>query len=271
MRLSIRGLFGLTFLVALGLLVWKTGLETRRDELRMQVLKEEIELSQQGLRLDSPALHQAILRAEDEFDSMAALRERSESHFESLREKYSTMEARGANVLSLRGVPSLKTGAGPAPIVFRLLVPTERPVWLKFGVHTIQPSQFSRSVFPEEDLVSQSPFEASGPFEVRLASGDHKLTITIGTATNGALPVTLKLDDGILLQTDYVSATVSGTSSSHVSGISQIDVRPKRALPWLITAHLDDDNPPAPKYGFSIALSEQSSEFAVFPGESKMD
>lgn len=273
MKFSIRTLLAFTFLVALALLTWRTFEDARRDEARAQRLQAEIKLLEARGRLDQPGLDQAILHTRDEFESLKEMREHSLAHFDLLRDKYSGIEPRGAGVLSIRGLPSMQVGDRTAPIVFRMLIPDERPVWLKFGVHMVKPNvTASRGSDAEDDLITKSPFEASGPFEQRLPPGDQMLKIVSGAATDGALPIEITLNDKVLLRTSFVADDVTGSGSGHISVPSQFDVGPRQDLPWLLTVDLTHrtqtsggDSPDT--HAFSVWLSDRSSNFKGFPGE----
>jgi hypothetical protein len=162
---------------------------------------------------------------------------------------------------------------GPAPVVFRMLIPEERPTWIKFGVHKAKQSvNSSRSSEMDDDLLSESPFGASGPFEKRLPIGDHTLEIVTGRAKDGALPIAISINGEILVSTSFVSADVSGNGTTYISAPSQIDFGPRRDPPWLYSANMNHHKPAsAPErsdtHGFSVWLSDHSSKFQEFPGE----
>jgi hypothetical protein len=267
MTFSLRDLLALVFLAALGLLAWRSGDDARREKLRLAQLQDKIKALEAEVRWDQPALHQAILHTHEEFQPLGAMRERSLAHFDVLREKYSVMEPREANVLSLRGVPSLPPDSGSAPVLYRLLVPPERDVWLKFAVHVAEKSgQQSKTLDEARDLLSESSLGASGPFEVPLPPGEHWLRIVTGPAREGALPVLISLDETVLLRKSFISADVRGTSSSYTSALTQFDVHPRDDLPRLLTAKMGlEQGSTEPAYAFSVWLSDRTSNFARFP------
>ena len=165
----------------------------------------------------------------------------------------------------------LQTGNGPAPISFRMLVPPQRTVWLKYGVHpTKRNTQSGRGSEQESDLLTESPFEDNGPFEMRLPAGDQILTIMMDAAEDGSLPFTITLDDTVLLSSAYVVPEVSGAGWSSISGAIQIDFDLQRPLPCLMTINMslrDPESGPrlSKPYGFSMWLSDHSSDFGEFP------
>ena len=273
MRFSIREMLALMFLVSLGMLAWRTSEDAIRDKARLAQLQAEIKSLEARLRLDQPALQQAIMREHEEFQPIHAMRERSVRHFDQLRQKYSTLEPPGGDVFSIRGIPSLKTDTGPAPVIFRMFVPEKRTIWLKFGVHMVKHSVHStRTPDDVHDLLTVSPFKDSGPFEIQLPSGDQTLRIATGHAADGFLPLIMTLDDKVLLRTSFVAADVAGMGSSHISAPSQIDFDPQRDLPSLLTGHMSLRTPasgiePVNTHAFWVWLSDRASNFARFPGE----
>lgn len=276
MKFSIRELLAVTLLVVLGMLVWRASRDARRDESRLTRLRSEIEALEAQLRLDDPTLHQVILNRRDEFMSLRSTRQRAVEHFELLRAKYSTMQQPEPGVLAIRGVPSLAAGSGRSPTTFGLWLPAEREVWLQFGVH--QEKHGSRRFqTPEErkGLLTDSPFDHSGPFERRLPPGRHTLSITTGPAGDEGMPVVIQWDGDELLRSTFVTDDMSGGSGSWISGRSQLEFGRDEAMPWLMTQHFDPShepgNPPPATYGFSVWLSDESSGFADFPGEARAD
>jgi hypothetical protein len=151
-----------------------------------------------------------------------------------------------------------------------MLVPTERPVWLKFGVHPAEEHRHaSRTSDDERDLLTQSPFEPSGPFELRLTPGDQTLSIAVGSARDGSLPIVIHLNERALLKASFVSADVNGAGWGHTSATSQVDFGSEQQLPWLMTASMNlRSSPSGMTHAFSIWLSDRSSNFKRFPAES---
>lgn len=273
MRFSIRALLALTFLAVLVMLVWRTARETTRNQEHLTRLQKEIKDLELNVRLNEPALHQAILRSRHEFDSVRELRQRSIEHYESLRQKYSGIETPEAGVLAIRTIPSLQTGAVQPPITFRIWVPEDRAVWLKFGVHQADRSvQSSRESEKADDLLTNSPFEDSGPFELQMPPGDQMLEIGTEPAGEGAVPLTITLNDNVLLRSAFVSSEATGANASYISGRSQINFGKNQPLPWLLTGRMNlgyytSGEEPILTHAFSLWLSNQSGSFANFPGE----
>ncbi|MCA9145688.1 MAG: hypothetical protein H6821_09795 [Planctomycetaceae bacterium] len=273
MKFSLRTLFAFTFLVALALLAWRMFQDSRRDESRLQLLNAEIKSLEARVRLDDPAIHRVILSKVDELEPLHAMRERAVTHFDVLQEKYSGVEERGSDVLSIRGLPALRRHDEPVRVLFRMIVPRQRSVWLKFGVHQVERNvNSSRGSDQEDDLLSESPFDVSGPFEMQLQPGDQTLSVFAGEAKDGSLPVEIALNDKLLFRSCFESPDVTGTGLIHISAPSQIDFDSRRDLPWLLSTNInvESEGPDTERelaYAFSIWLSDHSSDFKGFPGK----
>lgn len=262
MTFSIRELLALGFVVALSFLTFRTFVDTSQQRARLTQLQVEVQTLEAELLFSGP-----ISQIEDEFAPLHTSSERAVEHFPQLREKYSTIQPRGPGVMSVRSIPNFDSDR----IQYRIIVPEGRSVWLKFGVHMVSTTtSSSRESDKEDDLLTASPFEHNGPFEIELSPGDHTLTVTTDEVDAGVLPVTVDWDDETLLQTDFVSTDVSGKGGPRISAKKQIDYPSNRQLPWLLTVDMDLRDPstgnrPTQTHAFSIWLSDHSSEFTEFP------
>jgi hypothetical protein len=271
MRFSIREMLAFTFLVALALLAARICVDAMRDGERLTRLQNETMMLQIGLRTDQPSLHQALLHTQDEIESLRAMRERAIEHFPVILQKYSTIEPRGADVLSIRSIPTLRVADEPSPTIFRLLIPEARPVWLKFGIHlTKRGVSSSRSSETEDDLLTTSPFTETGPFEMQLPAGDLMLDVTIASVEEGRLPVVVTLNNEVLLHSEFVSGHVTGWGGGSIGAQTQLDFDRRQKVPWLVTYDMGLDTRQfqgdgSMDHAFSVWLSDHSSNFANFP------
>lgn len=265
MRFSVRAVFVLTFLVALGALAWMTAGRSNRKQAEVQQLRNEVNALRAGLFVDQPARQQAKLREFDEYRSLQVMRDAALEQFDLLHEKYCLLEQREADVLSMRSVPSLPANNGSAPAVYRLLVPQQRPVWLKFGVHPGRVSVGSASEADARKFLSRSAYEPSGPYELRLPPGDHTLSISKGTVREEALRLVIQFDEEVLLRAALVKEGLSGMHSNVVTARSQIHYAPQRPLPRLMSlrGHVDSGETDE----CLVWLSGKSSNFQEFPGD----
>ena len=270
MQFSIRSLLAILLLCGILFpLVMGLG-QVRRDEAMLRQLANEIDLHRQRLALNDPQRKLIKQHQQEEYASLRSLRDAAETHFVSVQEKYGKIEPRGPNVLSLRTVPQLSLDAAPSPVVFRLLVPKERQVWLKYAV--IQ--RTNRNGTPEKhDQIDQPPidtgFDHNGLYEVRLRPGERILAIQSGPVVANVLPIAMRLDEKDLLSTRFSDDGVPSTGSFHVSGRKQIDFEERRQLPWLLNVNVtiksEGGSREEAPYAGCFWLSDRSSGFDAFP------
>lgn len=274
MRFSIRSLLaimllcGIVFPLLLGLS------QVRREEAMRAQLHNEIQLLRERLALDDPKRKLVKQRQREEYESLRALRDTAEQHFTSIQEKYGKIEARGSDTVSLRTIPQLSLHGGIEPTVFRLRVPADRDVWLKYAVVTRKVKDY---VSDELDQLDQPPtntgFQHNGLYEVRLSPGERILEVHTEPVTGHDLPIAIRLDDAALLNTRFSGDGVPTNGSYHISGRKQIDFDAKRELPWLLNVNIrverDDGTREYVPDVACLWLSDRSSNFDRFPGSEK--
>ncbi|PAY17616.1 hypothetical protein CKO51_20535 [Rhodopirellula sp. SM50] len=70
----------------------------------------------------------------DQYQSIGRMREKAQEKFADLQLKYGGLVDRGGSVVSFRSVPSIQIEEESPPIIFRVIVPEDRAVWLRYGV-----------------------------------------------------------------------------------------------------------------------------------------
>lgn len=272
LRFSIREMLALTFLAVLAMLVWRSWRDAQFDQARLETLRNEVASLEATARVDHPAVHQAMLNTRDEFEPLQAMRQRAVEHFDLLLRKYSTIDPPPADTLALRIIPTLQVGRDPAPVIYRLVVPTQRPVWLKIGVSVAQDKSGSSSAELDEDRVwlHESPLSLSGPFELQLKPGDQRLKIYIGSADESSMPVQVMLNDQVLLDAVFAASDPAHKSVVWASPKTQVNYGPHQPLEHFFSVHLEGLHPtsqaaPPVKYELNLWLSDRPSGFSRFP------
>ncbi len=79
--------------------------------------------------------------------------------------------------------------------------------------------------------LTDSAFERSGPYQLRLPAGDHLLSFLRGPIRDGRTPLLVTLDDQVLLHTQLVGEGLSDRGTSHLAAASQIDYGPETFPP----------------------------------------
>ncbi|QDV47767.1 hypothetical protein Enr13x_76790 [Stieleria neptunia] len=270
MRFSIRSLLAIMLLCGISFPLVSGIRDLRRDEAMRSQLRREIETLRERLALDDPQRQRIKQHQRDELTSVRAIRERAERQFETIQQKYGGIEVRGTDVLSLRTVPQLRRDRTQPPVVFRVRVPTERDVWLKYAV--IPAEGVSRSpdqLDQRHDPPADSGFAHPGHYERKLEPGEHLLAVQTGPVRGKVLPVAIRLGDKPLLDTEFSGDGIPSTGAYHISGRKQIDYPPQRRLPWLLSVkvklRLEDDSRRDAAFDGCLWLSDRSSGYDPFP------
>ena len=270
MRFSIRSLLAILLLCAISFPLVSGIADLRRDEEIQMQLRVEIEALRERMALDDPQRQRIKQHQRDELTSIRTMREQAERQFETLQQKYGGIDVRGPDVLSLRTVPQLRRDKTQPPVVFRIHVPTDRDVWLKYAV--IPAEGVSRSpdqLDQRQDPPVGSGFVHPGHYEVKLEPGEHLLAVETGPVRGKVLPASVRLDDKPLLETEFSGDGIPSTGAYHISGTKQLDFPPPRRLPWLlkikVDLRLDDDSRRDASFDGCLWLSDRSSGYAPFP------
>lgn len=271
MTFSFRELLALLLVIGLGLLAWRTQRAARHDQAALAALRSELQELEALTAVGQPDVHQALLAEQDERDLLRSERQTAEEAFARIRDKYGALAPPSPGELALRRVPSLPVD-DETPIVFRLSVPEDRPVWLCFGVRPGTPN-VQRSATPSElvkSLLRESPSSVTGPLETQLTPGEHLLTFARGRLSDDQQSLWVELDERKLLETTFQSVGLEKTGITSISAMDQLNFGAQHSLPWLATTSLqvksDAASTEAGKaYELLVWLSDQAQGFEPFP------
>lgn len=260
MKFSIRTLLKITAVIALVALSFTKIAQLQSAKLRLKMAKVET----QSLTVELAKLKVAHKEAV----SMDSAREAAVAQFEVLLKKYTTLEPRDPGTFSIRSVPQLiSLSSEPEPRVFRLRIPEDRPVWLKWGmVHG-----GSLTAYKESQLVEDSAMEHPGPYAIQLPHGDHILKFTRGynsrARAQGQLPFKLVINDQVLIDTVYRSIELIGGTAS-IAARAQVDYNADGDLSGLINAKIKDLDPDGDtELAVNVWFDDKGGEeFQPFPG-----
>lgn len=264
MRFSLRSLFLLVTLLAGSLLAVSGYDGVARDRSRVEELNNEIEDLSQALLISDPQRHLALVHSLEEFDSLHAIREQMVTNAGAVRERYSGLEKRHAETLSLRRIPVLEVDPSCTRLEFKLIAPATRPVWLKFAVHSADTQPSNGPSNDQSDVwMKTSPLENSGPFEFKLLPGEQLLSLCEKRLEDGRRLISLKMGQQPLLETNYLQES-TGHSTSSISAPNQLDFEANQDLPWLLTFDIETNSTNQSRsnpFAYSIWLSDQPSQF----------
>ena len=266
---SLRSLFALIVVAALGFFTWGFVQGVQDEKNRLATILNEIESAKTELAetesrsawLAKPVLQQAM---QDEYAAIQSLREQSEAHLPWLLDKYASIEPRGPDILSIRRLPAI-SGFSETPIVYRIYAPPEREVWLKCGMKTIAYGSDSGTEPPASSQVIQRRLSDIGRYEQRLSPGEHAVSITWGSYDGDQIRIRVTLDSSVLIDSN-LPYRLSGSLQTRIEG-RQYDYQEFLELP-LVGINLDspdDENPPN-RFDYDVRLSAQASDLPPFPG-----
>ncbi|MBL8891508.1 MAG: hypothetical protein JNL67_16125 [Planctomycetaceae bacterium] len=265
MRFSLRSLIVASLLVAGVLLATGSFYGLEQERRRLAKISSELSQLEPSLLVDFPQRHQALVHSLHNFSSLRSLREQATSHVESIRNRYSGIERRGPDVLTIRTIPGLRGAQVLSSHEFKLFVPESRPVWLKFGVHPTESVKGLSNPGDEyTDWLTSSVLSKSGPIQFQLPPGELLLTTEERLDKNMRV-ISISVDQNVVFETQYVPRAPN-VSTSTLSASSQVDFEPEEKLPWLLTCEIATNlsTSTAPNAdSYSIWLSGQPSQFEV--------
>lgn len=266
---SLRSLFALIVVAALGFFTWGFVQGVQDEKNRLATILNEIESAKTALAetesrsawLANPVLQQAI---QDEYAAIQSLREQSEAHLPWLLDKYASIEPRGPDILSIRRLPAI-SGFRETTIVYRIYAPPEREVWLKCGMKTIAYGSDSGTEPPASSQVIQRRLSDIGRYEQRLSPGEHAVSITWESYDGDQIRIRVTLDSSVLIDSNLPYPSL-GCSRPRMER-RQYDYQEflERPLVGIILKSPDDENPLNP-FDYDVSLSGQASDLPPFPG-----
>ncbi|TWT92770.1 hypothetical protein [Stieleria varia] len=206
----------------------------------------------------------------DQYQSIGRIREKAEEKFTDLQLKYGGLVDRGGSVFSFRSVPSIQIEEESPPIIFRVIVPEGRTVWLRYGVFPsnndiVKNPHMFRSA---DGLAKGTAFQHEGVFQHLLPTGPHLISIRCEIGVK--VPIEVLLDDRRILSTVYESGFFTYYGRDQAYQHEQGDREVGQRLPWLFSSEMypqtnsEASFEPAP-HACSIWLSEDKLDVAPFP------
>ncbi len=273
MHFSIRDMFLATFLVALGLLAWMTGVAINRQQVDLSEAKNQLAAEEADARqlVNQQQYHQASI---DRFALVAAVGQQADSAFPALQERYAEIRPANEQTVSIRTVPMrTESETGIRLNRTRVYVPEQREVYLI--LRTIRAKGFPGSSHNPDDPpppIDKRFVTNGGPFQVRLIPGLHDID-WVTSAKQVGKPMTLDVYlDHQLLSTSSWSID-SGGMSHQTSFFDQTDFALTQPLPVLTDILVAADAPTA-AFGecyLQLILGDKQSDYRDFPPFEKRD
>ena len=281
MKFSIRTLLVLTLAVAVAIALVMKLYQSRVQQERLLARQAQL----QSLRAELQAVSGSSEMRQAMADQQAMYqraRKDALDHFAILQARDSKIEDRGPGVVSLRSVPEI-TGLGEGNRTsFRVRIPADRQVWLKYvaapeppsatterldelAIESLQPQPMESSSGGEP-----SGFQHPGGYAFPLPTGEHVLTVTSNRVESDDEGETvhefrIQFGDQVLLQSSHHSSGTSSFGTVALGSSRQSDYRPGKTPHRLLRLRFNRSQGSGPPVAH-LWLGEQSSDLPAFPG-----
>lgn len=219
MKFEIRDLLIATALIAMSLFAFRLYQDG-------QQMKEEIAATEEALRHKKSELGMGLVLTSDaaarfdyyqlidSFDQLAA------ETFEKLRLKYSAVEPKPAKV-SFRSTPSLLDRFGQSKTQYRISIPPDYPVFLRWGTTDFTSTSGD---YDQRDWLPESEVGQWRPGEIQLKPGLQDLVVAINRESkNHAAFIEIWLDDLEVLKAETMESYPKFSSFTRITPSKQHD------------------------------------------------
>lgn len=174
MRFSINDILLFTVAAAIVFLVFKTQIDLQNLQVELVRAKSE----NNAARAEITTLKAPTRFAQSHFDFYQALENAKRTMVESfaaIENRYSEVAPR-PGFFGFRIIPDVESERDVSVQRWRIQVPREFPVFLRFGIN--ETTSLNRKL-DDFDWVSSFPMEIPGPGEIAIPPGDHILTLRL--------------------------------------------------------------------------------------------
>ncbi|OYP34125.1 hypothetical protein [Rhodopirellula sp. MGV] len=225
LKFGIRDLLGITFLVALAMLVIRGKQELQRSRAALLSAAQHLKLAKLDLDQATGLLADADGRM-DYFHEVAEVHRNAVTAFEKIQSRYHEVVPKPDSI-GLRLFPVLKEDPNSHVWSYRISVPEEPPVFLRTAV-SVKDSfpREGRSDLDHQQWLDQSPFDAL-PGEIQLSPGIHDIVLTQSNVRqeSGFVTLSLKVDQQTCFKTTSTHSSYRFRSSSSTAPKQQYDLR----------------------------------------------
>jgi len=188
-----------TALIALSLLARRFYQEGYRTRQEIAAARQELAQTKSELKRNE-RLNEGAAAKFDYYRQIDSIHQSAAKAFEKLKPKYSVVEAKPGKI-SLRYLPTLIDQTGQTKAHYRISVPAQSPVFLRWGVAQ---GQSPESSLDQHDWLPADRVNSWKPSEVQLEPGLHDLVIiTHRESSDGdAAWIEVQLDDSVVIKAD---------------------------------------------------------------------
>ena len=172
MKFEIRDLLIATALIALSSLAFRFYREGHIKSREIAAARQELAQKKSDLRVNEIRIEGAAAKF-DYYRQVDSIHQAATQAFEKLKPKYSVVQPKHGKI-SYRYLPTLIDNAGQSKVHYRISVPAQSPVFLRWGVTQAQPPESS---LDQHDWLPAERVNSWKPGELQLEPGLHDLVI----------------------------------------------------------------------------------------------
>ena len=172
LKFEIRDLLIATALIALSSLAFRFYREGHIKSREIAAARQELAQKKSDLRVNEIRIEGAAAKF-DYYRQVDSIHQAATQAFEKLKPKYSVVQPKHGKI-SYRYLPTLIDNAGQSKVHYRISVPAQSPVFLRWGVTQAQPPESS---LDQHDWLPAERVNSWKPGELQLEPGLHDIAI----------------------------------------------------------------------------------------------
>jgi len=197
-KFEIRDILIATALIALSLVAFRFYWEGHKKIREIATARQELAQRKSDLRVNEIRIEGASGKF-DYYRQVDSIHQAATQAFEKLKPKYSVVETKPGKI-SCRYLPTLIDQAGQSKAHYRISVPNQFSVFLRWGVTQAHPSESS---LDQHDWLPAKRVDSWKPGEVQLEPGLHDIVIITNRDFDGDTAwIEARLDDSIVIKAD---------------------------------------------------------------------
>ena len=274
MRISIKQLFFLVFLSAIGIAMAFNHRRGNEAKAQIKRLEHEIRRAKNELDHNKNSYNDALKIYRENSDKrigLQAIQDFCRTEIIALQEKLISRQRIGPEYVSIKSLPRMRLDVGRHPVAFSIHVPEDSEVWLQF-VHDLEIIDDTPST--SQNQQTPSPREPSPKtvfrYETKLTSGFHVLEWIIPSFDNpyvDMVAVNLRLDSKLLYSSEFLITSVNRNGTSRPNGEMHYLEKDGRAreifsCDWSREIDMQDATE---RTTFVLRLSHKASGYEQFP------
>ena len=274
MTISIKQLFLLVFLSAIGIAMAFNHQRGNEAKAQIKRLENEIRIAERELAYQKNTYNDALKRYQENSVKrigLRAVRDYCENAISALQEKHISRQRIDPEFVSIKSLPSMRGDSSRPPVIFSIYIPEDTEVWLQYE-HDLEILEASPSVSQNRQITSPlGPSPGSVVrYEAQLAPGYHVLEWIIpgfGHRLRDPFAMSLSVDSKLLCSSDFSFTSAKGMGTSGFSSEELYSVKWKHpfrifSFHWNREKNTDGITE---RNSFDLRLNYKASGYDQFP------